>query len=1069
MSHKKNIKYPDIESNFSDNALSIMEKHYYMKNSDGSYAEDCPSDVFKRICDFYYRNGVSSDKCKKLYEYLMMQLVTFNSPLYYNVVPEKDTAQIFACFMSEFKDSIEGITDELAKAAKIFQKGAGVGINYSDLRPKGASIGDSAKSISEETGSSGPVSFLKLFNKLGNVIRSSGKRRAAHLACLNCDHPDIEEFVECKSDQEKRSDFESSNLSVYINDDFMEAVKKEENLELKWNSVKYGDINAKELFDKICHGATTCGDPGVLFGDKVQEYNTIAEYNGKPFVFKTSNPCQPGWASVITQDGLRTFDDIDVGSVIWTKDGWSKVLRKGSSGIKDVYLYRTSASAFCGTETHRVLSNGEKVEVSKAKTLECLSGPITPVNIDLDKAKDIIYNNTIGENEVFSTIGVSNNRAATVLSSIFSFGGIRDKGSLSFKLASQSIASYSQLLLSSLGISSYIIKSEDSYGEEVFNIIITKDISQFLNTVGIMSRPKNEISMINMEDANTEGADNKIIETTFLSTEEVFNITVDNESNTYWTGGSNVSNCGEIFQYAPNFSCVLGHINLYKIYKVCQKGGVGNEMENFFSTISSLSSFLSDFLDLNIDLNEYPHKDFEAGTISTRPIGLGVMGFGEMLMAMGIKYGSDDSASLAEKISEEMTLSALEAGNRSEKSYPELKNKKNRERLISVLSKYMEKSINQRMIKRWKILIDDIKAGGNCRNCAVTTVAPTGTTGNVCDSGTTGIEPQFALFYKRNVVDLSSPLIVVDEEFAKYTSENKIKNIEKAKTDGKIPDYFIEAHNVDAEGRIKVQAAFQKFIMFGISSTINLPKTATAEDVSKIYKLAWSSDLKGITVFVDGCLNKFGISQVLESGNDSSDIIEIEDKPYKEQNRILKIKLTKTKQKMVELEEKLSFLENGFNRPKSLKGETFKCELSHSNGIHEFYVDVNEFEGAPVEIKITLGKSGNDDHAWGEATGRLISMSLQAGVPLSRVCRQLRGIGGDLGTFVRFRDDQIKSTMVRCVPDCIAALLEYMYLNDKIIISGAQECPSCKNISLVYEGGCNVCKNSSCLYKGSCG
>jgi ribonucleoside-diphosphate reductase alpha chain len=808
----KHIDYPEVLTNFSPNALKIMEQHYYLKDHSGKLTERCPSEVFKRICGFYHRNGMEVEKCKFLYKLLMKQIVALNSPIYYNVRNDKNSAQCLACFMGQFEDSIDSINSEISKAVKIFKRGAGFGHNYGDLRPSSASIGDGGKNIDKFGGSSGPLSFLKVVNVWAREMKSGGHRRAAYLATLDCTHPDIEKFIKCKSIGDERESYVYANLSVFLTNDFMLKVVNNEQVDLEWGGVVYKTVNAADLFYQICEGAKTSGDPGVLFGDTAQEYNTLEEFNGKPTKVRTTNACS------------------------------------------------------------------------------------------------------------------------------------------------------------------------------------------------------------------------------------------------------------ELVAYAPHFCCNLGHINLYKLYLFCQE-----ENLNLVTEVGKISSFLSDFLDKNIDITEYPDEVFEVTAKRTRPISIGVMGFGEMLMAAKIRYGSIKSIDLAEEISEELTLSALERATETQSSYEELSNSKNRLRLVGVLRKYEERSSIKK--DRWTHIISHILSGGHFRNCAVSSVAPTGNSGLISDSGTTGIEPAFALYHTRNVAGQSEPLRVVDFELEKFMKENKYENVFDIQG---MPDHFISAHDIDPIGRIKVQAAFQKFIMFGISSTINLAKDTPADKIRDIYLTAWKSGLKGITVFVDGCLKSFGGSQVLEREEskmlDSDIEICLDGKEIKEQNRILKITLTKTRQKVQGLEDKLKIVDGGFKRPINVKSETFCFKLQHNRGVHEFLVTVGEINGKPIEVIITLGKSGTDEHAWAEAVGRLISMALQTEIPLDRICKKIRDIKGDLSNFVKFEDKQERSVMIYSIPDLTARLLEYKYLlKDKIEIEGAQECSECNNLTLVFEAGCQICKNPECDYKKACG
>lgn len=184
------------------------------------------------------------------------------------------------------KDNIESIFDVGKEMARIFSLGGGAGINLSNLRPKGAKVNNSAKT------SSGAVSFMDVYNVIGEVIGNNG-RRAAILISLNCDHPDIEEFLTIKQNNDK---IQGANISICFTDDFMTSVISNENFELHFKNEENGEevkkeINARDFFRKFCEAQYHWGEPGALFIDNVRECNLLSGYPINEYRIDTTNPC----------------------------------------------------------------------------------------------------------------------------------------------------------------------------------------------------------------------------------------------------------------------------------------------------------------------------------------------------------------------------------------------------------------------------------------------------------------------------------------------------------------------------------------------------------------------------------------------------------------------------------------------------------------------------------------------------------------------------------------------------------------------------------------------------------
>ncbi len=238
----------------------------------------------------------------------------------------------------------------------------------------------------------------------GSGVVVSNTRRAAKMAILNVNHPDILEFIDCKVKEDKKAQalmregydgtsgpdseayasvfYQNANNSVRVTDKFMNAV--ENNLKFDTVSVignkAVETLNAADVMSKIATAAWNCGDPGMQFDDITNKWHTVSN----TAKINASNPCQPGFATILTPSGIRMFDDINVGSVVWSGLNWTKVIRKISTGIKPVFKYKTTAGSFIGTEEHKVVSDGIKIEIRNTNSIDRNSGPFTSSLSKLD-------------------------------------------------------------------------------------------------------------------------------------------------------------------------------------------------------------------------------------------------------------------------------------------------------------------------------------------------------------------------------------------------------------------------------------------------------------------------------------------------------------------------------------------------------------------------------------------------------------------------------------------------------------------------------------------------------------
>ena len=487
--------------------------------------------------------------------------------------------------------------------------------------------------------------------------------------------------------------------------------------------------------------------------------------------------------------------------------------------------------------------------------------------------------------------------------------------------------------------------------------------------------------------------------------------------------------CGEQ-PLLPFESCNLGSLNVARMVKYTDDDVVMD-----WDRLAEAVRAGVHMLDNVIDMNDYPLDEIEAMSKKTRRIGMGIMGFSDLLVQLGIQYDSEEALDLGAQVMRRIQDETYKASTElSEKrgTFPSWEG-----------SVYNQPGNVRRM-----------------RNSAPVTIAPTGTI-SIISGASSGIEPLFALSYVRNVMD-NTRLVEGNPYFEAvarhegfYSQELMEQLAQKGSLDlideelyvpDWVKDVFRTSHDISPEWHVRMQAAFQKYTDNSVSKTINFPNSATTADVAEAYRLAYETQCKGITVYRDG--SKAG--QVLSTGETGSkesgegDVGEISPTV-----RVMK------------------------DRPRQIRGITERVHTGHGN----MYVTINfQEEGKPFEVFSTLGKAGGCDSAQLEAISRLASLALRSGVGVNDVVEQLKGI-----TCCPFWDE---GTLVRSGPDAVAlALQRYMegnaeetepaeskavqmqFVPEPMYQNGngnggaaptARKCPDC-NTPVIYQEGCLMC------------
>lgn len=729
------------------NALRVLERRYLRKDINGKLAET-PEEMFRRVAANVAsaeRRYGDSRNCTYWEEefYEMMAALDFlpNSPTLMNAGAELQ--QLSACFVLPIEDSMESIFETIKRTALIHKSGGGTGFSFSRIRPRNDVV-KTTKGIS-----SGPISFMTVFDAATETVKQGGTRRGANMAILRVDHPDILDFITAKKDNRRLNNF---NISVGITDDFMRAVLEERDYDLvnPHGGEVVDRIPARKVFDMIVELAWKNGEPGVVFLDRVNEFNPTPHVGA----IESTNPC------------------------------------------------------------------GEQ--------------PLLPYE-----------------------------------------------------------------------------------------------------------------------------------------------------------------------------SCNLGSINLSHM-TVRSNGDAKIDFTKLGGTVAKAVRFLDDV----IDVNRYPLENIREMTLANRKIGLGVMGFADMLVKLEIPYDSEDALEVAEEV---MGFVQREARRNSAALGAERGNFPN-----------------------YKGSVFDSAETPHMRNATTTTIAPTGTL-SIIAGCSSSIEPLFAVAFIRNVMD-NDELVEVNPLFKSLAEREGFYSealMKKIAMEGTVQGFtempekwrriFVTAHDINPEWHVRVQAAFQKYTDNGVSKTVNFRRSATKEDVEKVYLEAYEIGCKGVTIYRDGSREE----QVLNIG----------------------------KVNRAEVEEDDRGLLTPRARPMVTKGLTRKM----TTGCGNLYVTINEDEHGPFEVFTQMGKAGGCSASQAEAISRLISLSLRAGLDPKGIIKQLRGVrcpnpGWEKGGMILSCSDAIAKALERYLLEHkTPAGKKVELMSTGYIDKVAGFCPDCGGV-MEHESGCAVCR-----------
>ena len=460
--------------------------------------------------------------------------------------------------------------------------------------------------------------------------------------------------------------------------------------------------------------------------------------------------------------------------------------------------------------------------------------------------------------------------------------------------------------------------------------------------------------------------------------------------------------CGEQ-PLLPYESCNLGSINLARMVQGDVLAGQV-DWDKLRETVHAAVRFLDDV----IEMNQFPLPQIEEMTRANRKIGLGVMGFADLLLYLGIPYHAPRAEALAEEL---MCFLREEARAASEALAAER----------GVFPNWEGSIFGPQGMNRPQ------------RNATVTTIAPTGTI-SIIAGASSGVEPLFALAFSRHVMDgealpevnplleqaLRARGLLTPELLQRVAAHGSVQDLEEVPAE--VREVFVTAHDISPEAHIRIQAAFQKCTDNAVSKTVNFPRQATVEEVEHVFRLAHALGCKGVTTYRDGSRE----DQVLRKGQEAKPTTASAPAPTEPRRR-----------------------------PAQIRGATVMMKT----GCGKLYITVNSDEQGAFEVFGNMGKAGGCAASQTEGLARLISLAFRAGLKPEHVVKQLKGISCHMPAW-----DQGGVKILSCADAFAKAIEEICIPRDQqleIDFNGSSfghvgACPECGGV-LVAESGCKVC------------
>jgi len=1058
----------------------VWDEKYRWKQPDGSSTEGSPEESNERVVlGVYYddSDGPNGLDAQRALDSMNRREWCPAGRIHAGAGTNKRVT-LLNCFVApEIEDSMAteedgghsaGIMDALSVAAYTQQMGGGIGMDFSTLRPRGAVV--------RRTGSasSGPLPFMDMWNSMCATIMSSGSRRGAMMATLSCDHPDLEEFVTAKHEKGRLTNF---NVSVLVTNSFMYCVENDLGWDLGFSVPRadgkhvevvdpgdhfhdipfyvYKRYEARYLWDLITKSTYDYAEPGVIFIDRVNQWNNLWYTE----TIHCTNPCLTGDSKVWTAYGPRRFDELarsrksvlvltqlEDGHLAYREMKNPRLTRRRANLVEVTFRgngkrYKSVTRVRCTPEHIFFLVDGRRIQAGSL-----VAGQrICSVYRGLANQKGYIALRGSCETvmEHYVACEYQHGRRPDYPRE---HGHHKDEDRKNNRPDNIEILPASEHnAMKMMGDQNpmrrfpernhfhYEDFSGGKNGNYRHDIETEKLVS--LRAEGLSYQAiANEVGCSKAMVMDRLGGNHKVVSVLELdATEDVYCGTVSETGRFFVVCGENegilVSNCGE--QPLPaNGDCNLGAVNL----AVMVEHPFTEQAEVKWDLVRDTTQIGVRFLDNVLDVTQYPTEEQRKEALSKRRVGLGITGLGNLLQQMCSRYGSEEAVLLTGEIMRVIRdtayLTSIDLA--KERGPFPLFNR----------DKYLE--------GKFVLPLPTLIRGGihdhGIRNGVLLTIAPTGTTSIYYGNVSSGLEPTFAWWYQRKIVQADGTLEEFEhvEDYGYRLYQRKFGESGELLAWDSLPDYMVTALELSVQDHLVMQEVCQKYIDASISKTINCPEDMTLEDFQDVYRMAYDMGLKGCTTYRPSPERGSVMSVPEEKG---------EDQPQAQPVA---------------------------SRPAELDGCTYKVRWPSLD--QAFYVTMNDYvdeRGERRPFEIFINSKSVKHHEWITALTRTISAIFRRGGDVTFLLEELEQVhSGSMG------GHWIGGKYVPSLVAMIGSVVRQHFLKIGLLDEGeavspqdpedaemkveeeeappaGEICPRCQNPTLYHREGCATC--------GSCG